>query len=156
MTFPGHVFREYDIRGVADRELDSPLAQRIGHAFAATLAAELGHAPAIALGRDGRLSRPRIHQAVVAGFLAAGARVTDVGIGPTPLVYFAAHHLDTDGALQITGSHNPGEDNGLKMMRGRASFFGADIQALRARVSSAEVLPPEPGGAVEELSLIHI
>jgi phosphomannomutase/phosphoglucomutase len=153
MSFPAHIFREYDIRGVAERDLTSELVERTAHAFAATLAGELGRAPLLALGRDGRLSSPHIHAAVLRGFHAAGARVRDVGIGPTPLVYFAAHHLGTDGALQITGSHNPGEDNGLKLMRGKASFFGADIQALRERVASGESLPALAGGSHETIDL---
>ena len=136
MSLPEHVFREYDIRGVADRDLVEPFPERLGSAYAETLTAELGRAPRVALCRDGRLSSPRIHAGLTAGLLAAGAEVLDIGVGPTPLLYFAAHHLDTDGAVQITGSQNPGEDNGFKMMRGRASFFGDDIQRLRERVRS--------------------
>lgn len=131
-----HIFREYDIRGLAETELDDALASAIGRAFAATLTEELGRAPSIALCRDGRLSSPRIHAAISAALVNAGASVTDLGVGPTPLLYFGAHHLHTDGALQITGSHNPGPDNGVKMMRGTASFFGADITKLRDRIAS--------------------
>ncbi|MBK8938033.1 MAG: phosphomannomutase/phosphoglucomutase [Polyangiaceae bacterium] len=147
MSLPEHVFREYDIRGVADRDLVEPFPERLGSAYAATLTAELGRAPRVALCRDGRLSSPRIHAGLSAGLLAAGAEVLDVGVGPTPLLYFAAHHLDTDGAVQITGSHNPGEDNGFKMMRGRASFFGDDIQRLRERVRSPAAAAARAGAA---------
>ncbi|MBL8740640.1 MAG: phosphomannomutase/phosphoglucomutase, partial [Myxococcales bacterium] len=143
----------YDIRGVAERDLTSELVERVAHAFAVTIATEVGRRPSFALGRDGRLSSPRLHDAVVKGFVAAGARVRDVGVGPTPLVYFAAHHLETDAALQITGSHNPGEDNGLKLMRGKASFFGADIQSLRARVASGLPLPVASGGSHETIDI---
>lgn len=137
MKLPEHVFREYDIRGVADRDLSDTFVVALANAFASKLDAELGRRPVIAVCRDGRVSSPRIHAALVAGLTEMGADVIDVGVGPTPLLYFAAHHLGTDGAIQITGSHNPGEDNGFKMMRGKASFFGADIAELKALVASA-------------------
>lgn len=140
-----HIFREYDIRGIAETELDDGVAAAIGGAFAATLTEELGRAPSIALCRDGRLSSPRIHAALSAALVKAGASVTDLGVGPTPLLYFGAHHLRTDGAMQITGSHNPGPDNGVKMMRGTASFFGADITRLRDRIASNTKTPTAQG-----------
>jgi phosphomannomutase/phosphoglucomutase len=86
--------------------------------------------------RDGRLSSDRLFAALTSGLVLAGARVTDVGVGPTPLLYFAAHHLDTDGAVMITASHNDAPDNGFKMMRGKASFFGADLQRLAERIEA--------------------
>ncbi len=148
MSFPSHVFREYDIRGVADRDLSSQLVQSVGLCYADTLGAELGRAPRVVVGRDGRLSSPRMFDALCEGLRSSGANVVDVGIGPTPQVYFAAHHLASDGAVQITGSHNPGEDNGLKMMRGLAPFFGPDIQRLRERV----LAPPAAASARGEQS----
>jgi phosphomannomutase/phosphoglucomutase len=148
MSLPRHVFREYDIRGVADRDLSDALVEKIGLAFASTLTGELGRAPTIAVGRDGRLSSPRMFEALVRGLVAAGASVTAIGVGPTPLLYFAAHHLGTDGAVQITGSHNPGEDNGLKIMRGKASFFGADLQALLARIEAGRDVPATQPGSL--------
>ncbi len=144
MAFPRHVFREYDIRGVADRDLTSDFVNQVALAYAGALGEELGRPLKLAVGRDGRLSSPRIFEAFTSGLLAAGADVTDIGIGPTPLLYFAAHHLGTDGAVQITGSHNPAEDNGLKMMRGKGSFFGRDIQGLAARIVEGR-LPSRAG-----------
>ena len=160
MSFPAHVFREYDVRGVADRDLSDGFAFALGRAFAEILArgaggvpeGQGGHRPRpaaraprrVAVGRDGRLSSPRLFENLTRGLQEGGAHVIDVGIGPTPLLYFAAHHEGTDGAVQITGSHNPGEDNGFKMMRGKASFYGADIQDLRA-VMAAPAAPAEPG-----------
>lgn len=142
MAFPRHAFREYDVRGVADRDLPDDLARSLGRAYARAIARDGGKdgVPHLAVGRDGRTSSPRLMSAVVEGMLEAGARVTRVGIGPTPLLYFAAHHLGTDGALMVTGSHNPSEDNGFKMMRGKASFFGADVQRL------ADAIEDEPAG----------
>jgi phosphomannomutase / phosphoglucomutase len=140
MKIPRHAFREYDIRGVADRDLTDTLAAAIGRAFAATLGSEPlagGRTqPQIAVGRDGRLSSPRLFDALVSGLTFGGADVIEIGVGPTPLLYFAAHHLGTDGAVMITGSHNPGPDNGFKMMRGKGSFYGADIQALADRIEA--------------------
>ena len=128
---PRHVFREYDIRGVADGDLSDDLARRIGRRFAETLANETsGKRIVIAVGRDGRLSSPRLFDALTRGILETGADVVSIGIGPTPQLYFAAHFLETDGAIMITGSHNPGPDNGFKLMRKKASFFGTEIQTL--------------------------
>ena len=133
---PRHVFREYDIRGVADGDLSDDLARRIGRRFAETLANETsGKHIVIAVGRDGRLSSPRLFDALTRGILETGADVVSIGIGPTPQLYFAAHFLETDGAIMITGSHNPGPDNGFKLMRKKASFFGTEIQTLCSRVS---------------------
>lgn len=134
--FPRHIFREYDIRGVADRDLGDDLVRKIGFRFAETIAASSEARPVIAVGYDGRLTSPRLFAALSAGILDAGADVIEIGLGPTPLLYFAAHHLGTDGAMMITGSHNPAPDNGFKMMRGKASFFGTDIQALADKVES--------------------
>jgi phosphomannomutase/phosphoglucomutase len=146
MLVPAHVFREYDIRGVADRELSSDLIRAVGEAFAAAVLerAPQGKKLVIAVGRDCRLSSSRLFEALSEGLTRAGADVVDIGVGPTPLLYFAVHHLDADGGVMITGSHNPGDENGLKMMRGKASFFGEDIRHLRDRVA----LPLPPPAAV--------
>ncbi len=153
-AFPGHVFREYDIRGVAERDLGDSLAHGIGRGFGAMLAEQWSaDGPLrVAVARDFRLSSPRLFAALVKGLVEAGAHVIDVGVGPTPMLYFAAHHLATDGAVMITGSHNPGDENGFKMMRGKASFFGADIQTLRGRIERGD-LGPERKGSVETSSV---
>jgi phosphomannomutase/phosphoglucomutase len=150
MQIPRHAFREYDIRGVADRDLTDEVAYGIGRAFAATLRDERetpsshGHLPGsvrsagqrlrVVVGRDGRLSSERLFQALLRGLLEGAVDVIGIGVCPTPLLYFAAHHYATDGAVMITGSHNPGPDNGFKLMRGKTSFFGADIQRLADRI----------------------
>jgi phosphomannomutase/phosphoglucomutase len=137
MLVPAHVFREYDIRGVADSELTDDLVRAIGEAFALALFEGVppGKRLKVAVGRDCRLSSPRMFAALSEGLLRAGADVVDVGVGPTPLLYFAVHHLDADGGVMITGSHNAGPENGLKMMKGKASFFADDIRHLRDRVA---------------------
>ncbi|HEU4403813.1 MAG TPA: phosphomannomutase/phosphoglucomutase [Polyangiaceae bacterium] len=135
MQVPHHAFREYDIRGHAERDLTTPLAEALGRGFGTMVGASLGRAR-VAVARDCRLSSPRLHGALVAGLEASGCEVIDVGVGPSPLLYFAAHHLRTDGAVMVTGSHNPPDENGFKMMRGPAPFFGRDIVALRELVES--------------------
>ena len=131
---PRHVFREYDIRGVADRDLRSDFVTALGRAIGHTLS--VGDRTRLAVGRDCRLSSERLFGALTQGLVEAGIDVIDIGVGPTPQLYFAVHHLGTDGGIMITGSHNPAEDNGFKIMRGKASFFGKDIQDLLALVLS--------------------
>ncbi len=131
-AIPGQIFREYDIRGVAERDLSSELARDIGRAFASEIGG--GARKTIAVGRDCRLSSDRLFEALTSGLREIGCNVTEIGVGPTPMLYFAAHHLGTDGAVMITGSHNPGDENGFKMMRGKKSFFGKEIQELKQRI----------------------
>jgi phosphomannomutase/phosphoglucomutase len=144
-----HIFREYDIRGVAERDLTSDIAERIGRGIAELIGKSVGGAPRIAVGRDCRLSGPRIHAALTKGLLRGGARLLDVGEGPTPKLYFGVHHLETDGGVMITGSHNPAPDNGFKIMIGHGSFFGSAIQELRQLVQGP-VLPEKAGGSLEQ------
>jgi phosphomannomutase/phosphoglucomutase len=139
-------FREYDIRGVAERDLTSELAEAIGRGYGTMIAR--GRDPKgvrIAVGRDCRLSSPRLHEALLRGLARVGVHVIDIGIGPTPLLYFAVFHTDADGGVMITGSHNPGDENGFKMMRGKASFFGREIQELRALIEKEEFAPGATG-----------
>jgi len=149
---PAHVFREYDIRGIAERDLSDELAEGIGRGIGAMLAVA-GKPPRLAVGRDCRLSSPRLHGALVRGLVQAGVHVVDIGIGPTPMLYFAVHHLGTDGGIMITGSHNPADENGFKMMRGKASFFGADIQKLCERIEKKDFGAETAKGKVEEHSV---
>jgi phosphomannomutase / phosphoglucomutase len=133
MKTPRHAFREYDIRAVADVDFPDELVRALGKTFAYVLRRdEKPDAPPqrVAVGRDGRLSSDRLFSALTAGLLEGGASVVSIGVGPSPLLYFAAHHLGTDGAIMITASHNAAPDNGFKLMRGKAPFFGAEIQAL--------------------------
>jgi phosphomannomutase/phosphoglucomutase len=154
MKIPRHVFREYDIRGVAASDLTDELARAIGRSFVAMIGGE-GSARTVAVGRDGRASSDRLFAALCAGLLEAGAQVISVGVGPTPLLYFAAHHLGTTGAVMITASHNPAPDNGFKLMRGTGSFFGADLSALADRIEGDldGGHPHGPGGRMVERDL---
>jgi phosphomannomutase/phosphoglucomutase len=145
---PAHIFREYDIRGVAERDLTDGLAHRLGRGLAELLRADgATKPPRLAVGRDCRLSGPRLFTALTAGLVEGGVQVMDVGVGPTPKLYFSVHHLDTDGGVMITGSHNPAEDNGFKIMRGKQSFFGESIQALR-RLCEGPQPASVPGGSI--------
>jgi phosphomannomutase / phosphoglucomutase len=142
-----HVFREYDIRGQAERDLGDGFVERVGRGLAELLRPDgTTRPPRIAVGRDCRLSGPRVFEALSAGLIAGGAEVLDVGIGPTPKLYFAVHHLNADGGVMITGSHNPAEDNGMKIMRGRNSFFGSALQEL-SKLTLGPALPRIAGGS---------
>jgi phosphomannomutase/phosphoglucomutase len=143
------IFREYDIRGIADRDLTDDAVRSIGRAFAQIMS-ERGK-KTIAVGRDVRLSSPRIRTAVVEGLRDQGARVIDVGEVPTPALYFAILDLKADGGVMVTGSHNPIEYNGLKLSEGVSSLHGPEIQAIRDRASSVDALPTR--GTVEERSV---
>ncbi|HIJ37491.1 MAG TPA: phosphomannomutase/phosphoglucomutase, partial [Rhodospirillaceae bacterium] len=123
------IFREYDIRGIVGETLFAEDARALGRAFGATVGAD----GLVAVGYDGRLSSPLLAPALIEGLIEAGARVVDIGQGPTPMLYFASQHLAADGAMMITGSHNPPTHNGLKMMLHNKPFFGPDIQTLRNR-----------------------
>jgi phosphomannomutase/phosphoglucomutase len=128
------VFREYDIRGAAESDFPDDFAASLGRAIGDHLAE--GGARRITLGRDCRLSSPRIHKVVKAELLASGLDVVDVGIVHSPGLYFSVFHLETDGGVMITASHNPAEDNGFKIVSGRSTIYGAEIQKLRQRIEA--------------------
>jgi phosphomannomutase/phosphoglucomutase len=151
MKPPANIFREYDIRGVAERDLTDETAYAIGRGLGTMLAVG-GKPPRLAVGRDCRLSSPRLFAALTKGLMDSGVHVVDIGIGPTPMLYFAVHHLGTDGGVMITGSHNPGDENGFKTMRGKASFYGKDIQELRERIEKEDFVA-KGEGRIEQQSV---
>src|SRR5262245_11222650 len=122
------IFREYDIRGVADRDMSDEVVRDIGRALGTFLYRR--EKRRVALGRDCRLSSPRLHAALLEGLLETGLRVVDIGVGPTPLLYFTVFHAELDGGVQITGSHNPPHENGFKMMCGKQTLAGDEIREL--------------------------
>ena len=126
---PAHVFRAYDIRGHADRELSDTSISLIGRALG-TLAAETGET-ALIVGCDGRLSSPRIKKALIRALLSTGSDVIDIGVVPTPLLYYATRTLQTRSGVMVTGSHNPAADNGLKVVLKDVSSASGLIQNLR-------------------------
>ena len=133
---PSEIFKAYDIRGVVGRTLTAPIVHTIGRALG-SLARERGR-DTIVVGRDGRLSGPELAGAVSDGIRAAGVGVVDVGMVVTPMTYFAAEHLRTGCSVMVTGSHNPPDYNGLKMVVDGTTLSGADIQALRARIERGD------------------
>ena len=128
-VFDPTILRRYDIRGIVGETLSAADADAIGRAFA-TLAAEVDPAPSVAVAFDGRLSSPALEAALVEGLTGAGASVVRLGLGPTPLAYFGHATLKTTGMIQVTGSHNPPDHNGFKMMLSGKPFFGDDIARL--------------------------
>jgi phosphomannomutase/phosphoglucomutase len=130
------VFREYDIRGRAERDLSDDFARDLGRAVATHLSR--AGAKKITVGRDCRVTSPRLHAALTAGLTAGGLDVLDVGVVATPVLYYSVFHFDADGGVMITGSHNPPEDNGFKILRGKSTIHGDEIQALRRLIEARD------------------
>jgi len=135
--------REYDIRGIVGRTLHPADAFAIGRCFGSVVARAGGRL--VAVGYDGRLSSPELAAALVDGLKTSGMEVLRVGRGPTPMLYFAATTLNTDGAVMVTGSHNPADYNGFKMMLGKRAYFGADIQTLGRMAAAGDVVEATTG-----------
>ena len=130
------IFREYDIRGVADTDLLSPDIELLGRAIGTYFIRRAGSN--VTLGRDCRLSSDRLHAALLKGLQAAGCHVTDLGVIPTPLLYFSVFHLKSSGGVMITGSHNPAEFNGFKVMAGKSTIHGAEIQEILRIITAGD------------------
>jgi phosphomannomutase/phosphoglucomutase len=145
-----NIFREYDIRGIADKELLSEDITILGKAFGTWLAAK-GHLN-INLGCDCRLSSPRLHDALLAGLLSTGCQVTDLGVVPTPLLYYSVFHLKAEAGVMITGSHNPSDYNGFKVMHGKSTIHGEEIQQILAIVQSGKFAQGE--GSVKTYDVV--
>src|SRR5450755_2274862 len=131
------IFREYDIRGIAESELLSPDIALLGRGLGAYLKRRSGGRK-INVGRDCRLSSARLRDALVQGLLAAGSDVTDIGVVPTPVLYYSAQHSKADGAIMITGSHNPPEYNGFKSVCGPDTLHGEAIQEVRRLIEKQD------------------
>lgn len=144
-----HIFREYDIRGIFPDELNEDTVYHLGRAFGTYFQGKGAHR--ISLGRDCRISSPQLKGWLSRGLLASGMTVVDVGMVPTPILYFSLHHLPVDGGIQITGSHNPPEFNGFKICLGHASVYGKEIQAISKIAESGNFLTAT--GALEEHSV---
>jgi phosphomannomutase/phosphoglucomutase len=135
MDVSSTIFREYDIRGIVGRDLSAAVTRAVGRSYATRLRETSGlERPTVAVGHDNRPSSPELAEALCEGLNASGAEVRFVGLVPTPVLYFAARELGADGGIQITGSHNPPEYNGIKMIVGEGSLYGDAIQDLRARI----------------------
>ena len=135
MTVSQGIFRQYDIRGIVGRDLTEETATLIGRSYG-TYLREHGSRGAVAIGRDNRPSGGMLRDAMIRGITSSGFDVIDIGIVPTPLLYWSLHHLPVAGGIQITGSHNPPEYNGFKLSAGASSLHGEDIQRLYQIIQS--------------------
>jgi phosphomannomutase/phosphoglucomutase len=150
-TLNQQIFRQYDVRGVVGRDLSPDVARALGRGYAALLA-ERGLAGAVAVGRDNRPSGTALRDALVAGLAECGVDVVDVGVVPTPVLYWALHNEPVVGGIQITGSHNPPEYNGFKLSLGTASIHGEEIQHLY-RLAAGD-RHPSGQGTVREAAVL--
>lgn len=136
MNVPRSIFRQYDVRGLVGSELTPELGRALGRAYATLGWERLGRAPRLAVGRDNRPSGEALAAAVRSGIVQSGGTAVDVGQVPTPALYFAVHALETDGGLQVTGSHNPPEFNGFKMVLAGDALHGEEILRLYEMIST--------------------
>src|SRR5919206_572248 len=145
-TFNPTILREYDVRGIVGDTLTEADAYALGRTYAA-LAREEG-ARRVAVGRDGRTHSGMLEAELIRGLNEGGLDVLQIGMGPSPMLYFATHYLDVEGGLQVTGSHNPAEYNGFKLLLKGRSLFGAEIQEIGRRALAGSW--SEGNGIVEE------
>jgi phosphomannomutase len=146
-AFNPKILREYDIRGTVGKTLSDQDAHLLGIRFG-----QMMHEQAlktVSVGRDGRLSSPGLAEALIKGLIQTGIDVKDIGVGPTPMLYFSVKHLKMDAGIMVTGSHNPPEDNGFKMTLYERSFFGQDIQNL----AHEKLFNPSSSGSYEKVSV---
>lgn len=135
-SVPRGIFRAYDVRGLVDEELDTDVMEQVGRGFGSMLRRAGGRTAV--LGRDGRLSSPEYTDAFTSGLASTGCTVIDLGLVPTPVMYFGIHHLGADGGAMITASHNPAEYNGVKLCIGPRPIFGERIQDLRRMIEAGD------------------
>ncbi len=145
------VFREYDIRGLAEKDFDKDFALLLGKVHGTAVAEKGG--TRVAVGRDCRATSDPYAEAVIAGLVSAGLSVYDIGVCPTPLLYFSLFHLDLDGGIQITASHNPSEYNGFKICLGKDTLYGEQIQQIRARMERRD-FRERPGGKAKRYEIV--
>lgn len=150
------IFREYDIRGIAEQDLTDEAVTLIGKGYATLISRQSNVAsqrPRVAIGRDVRLSSKRVRDALIEGITSTGIDVVDLGECPTPLLYFAAYTKDVEGGIMITGSHNPPEYNGFKILIGKDTIHGGGIQDLRKLIEIGS-FASGPSGRVESFEVI--
>ena len=151
--FHPSILREYDIRGIVGQTLFEADAYALGYSFAKiTFVRSLKSQVKILVGRDGRISSPALSAALVKGMVDAGADVVEIGIGPTPMLYYASFICSSDSSIQVTGSHNPPSHNGFKMMMGRSAFFADDIVAI-GRSAAAGFAQSNLKGSVSQIDI---
>ncbi|HUF77183.1 MAG TPA: phosphomannomutase/phosphoglucomutase [Longimicrobiales bacterium] len=148
-----HIFRQYDIRGIVGKDLDVGVTEAVGQAFASMVRAHSSKkTPKIAVGHDNRTTSPELVAGLVTGVRAAGVDVLEVGMVPTPVLYWSEATFGTDAGVQVTGSHNPPEWNGIKMSLGRSALYGDAIQELRNRILQGDM--DKGSGAHEQVEVL--
>ncbi len=147
-----HIFREYDIRGLVDKDLTMEVVELLGRGLGTVIQRQGGRS--VVVGRDVRESSTRFRDALSKGITSTGLNVVDVGTVPTPLTYFAANTLPVDGLAMITGSHNPPEYNGFKIGAGKTTFHGPDIQALRKLIEARDFVKADKPGTVTPYDIV--
>src|SRR5919109_276077 len=147
MRLPANIFRQYDIRGLVDKELTPASARAVGQAYTTFAWERLGKQPRVAVGRDNRPSGAKLAHGIAEGIAAAGGSALDVGELPTPALYFATKTVPVDGGIQVTGSHNPPEFNGFKMVLAHDAVFGDALQVLYRLIDDG-ALVTKPGGGI--------
>ena len=145
------VFREYDIRGLAEKDFDKEFALLLGKVHG-TIISEKG-GKRVTVGRDCRATSDAYAEAVIAGLASTGLHVYDIGVCPTPLLYFSLFHLDVDGGIEVTASHNPSEYNGFKLCVGKETLYGQQIQDVRGKMERNE-FKQKAGGKVERYEIV--
>ena len=151
-NFDPEVLREYDIRGIVGDNLNENTAYTIGRTFGFVVKSR-STSSTVVIGFDGRLTSPKLHQALCVGLKQAGIKVIDVGMGPTPMIYFAHYHFNSDAAIMVTGSHNPPDYNGFKMVFNKNSFYSNEIQNLQSIIENEKLNIEE--GSVTEHNIIN-
>ena len=151
MLINPQIYREYDIRGVVDKDLTPEIVRRLGQGFG-TYMARLGR-QSLVVARDGRLSSKVFCEALIEGLISTGCDVINIGLCPTPVYYFSIFHFDKDGGMMVTGSHNPPEFNGFKVSVGKTTIFGEEIQNLGRLIEQGEFTTGK--GKLSEIEIIH-
>lgn len=149
MEINPQIFREYDIRGIVDRDLTPEVVKRLGQGFG-TYMTQLGHKEII-LGRDGRLSSKAFEEILSESLTSTGCDVVNIGLCPTPVYYFSIFYLDKEGGMMVTGSHNPPEFNGFKVSVGKSTIFGEEIQQLRRLIEKGEFVTGKGDTSYKEI-----
>ena len=151
MQINSSIFKAYDIRGIVDKTLTVEAVRAIGQALGAL--AQEKQVDTLCVGRDGRLSGPKLSEALISGITDMGINVKSIGMTPTPVLYFATFMTQTGSGVAVTGSHNPPEYNGLKMMMAKDTLFGDGIQALHEKIDAGITLASKKG-EVEEIDVV--
>jgi phosphomannomutase/phosphoglucomutase len=148
------IFREYDIRGIVDKDLNQDVLERIGKAYG-TYIKDFG-AKVVSIGRDCRLSSPDYSKAMTRGINSTGVDVIDIGMVSTPMLYFSLYNLEVGGGVMITASHNPGEYNGIKLCRGKDSVFGEQIQRIREIAEAGEFAKGKGSSSERDIEELYV